>query len=66
MINYAIYAARGEWIAQKLRSLWHAGCDVSIIYSVTTRPVLRSSATDPGGADPHEAVDHHGRASGRS
>jgi phosphatidylserine/phosphatidylglycerophosphate/cardiolipin synthase-like enzyme len=38
--QYAIYQSRGEAIAKKLRSLWNAGCDISIIYSVTTRPVL--------------------------
>jgi hypothetical protein len=40
IIQYAIYQSRGEWIAKKLRSLWNAGCDIQIIYSVTTRPVL--------------------------
>jgi hypothetical protein len=40
IIQYAIYQSRGEWIAKKLRSLWNAGCDIAIIYSVTTRPVL--------------------------
>lgn len=47
VINYSIYDTRGTWIAKKLRSLWQAGCDVKIIYSLTTRPVLgiiRSSA----------------------
>jgi phosphatidylserine/phosphatidylglycerophosphate/cardiolipin synthase-like enzyme len=38
--QYAIYQSRGEAIAKKLRQLWNAGCDISIIYSVTTRPVL--------------------------
>ena len=28
------------WIAKKLRRLWRAGCDVAIIYSVSSRPVL--------------------------
>jgi hypothetical protein len=40
IIQYAIYDARGVWLAKKLRGLWNAGCDVSIIYSVSTRPVL--------------------------
>ncbi len=40
VINYAIYDSRGVWLAKKLRSLWNAGCDVSIIYSLSTRPVL--------------------------
>ena len=38
--QYAIYGERGAWIAKKLRSLWDAGCDVAIIYAVTSRPVL--------------------------
>ena len=40
VINYAIYDSRGVWLAKKLRSLWNAGCDVAIIYSLSTRPVL--------------------------
>ena len=40
VLQYAIYQSRGEAIAKKLRSLWQAGCDVAIIYAVTTRPVL--------------------------
>ena len=40
IIQYAIYQSRGELIAKKLRQLWNAGCDIQIIYSVTTRPVL--------------------------
>jgi hypothetical protein len=40
VLQYAIYGERGVWIAKKLRALWNAGCNVSIIYSVTSRPVL--------------------------
>ena len=40
IIQYAMYAERGVWIAKKLRNLWEAGCDVAIIYSVSSRPVL--------------------------
>ncbi|MCW2836442.1 MAG: hypothetical protein JWQ15_556 [Marmoricola sp.] len=40
IINYSIYDTRGTWIAKKLRSLWDAGCDIKVIYSLTTRPVL--------------------------
>jgi hypothetical protein len=40
IIQYAIYGERGVWIAKKLRSLWDAGCDIAIIYSVSSRPVL--------------------------
>ncbi len=41
VIQYAIYGSRGVWIAKKLRALWEAGCDVAIIYSVSSRPVLK-------------------------
>ncbi len=40
IIQYAIYGARGEWIARRLRYLWEHGCSVAIIYSVASRPVL--------------------------
>ncbi len=40
VIQYAIYDTRGLWLAKKLRSLRNAGCDVAIIYSLVTRPVL--------------------------
>jgi len=40
IIQYAIYQSRGEKIAKRLRQLWNQGCDIAIIYSVTTRPVL--------------------------
>ncbi len=40
MINYAIYQARGTAIAKRLRALWNAGCNIRIIYSVSSRPVL--------------------------
>jgi phosphatidylserine/phosphatidylglycerophosphate/cardiolipin synthase-like enzyme len=40
IINYSIYDTRGTWIAKKLKALYNAGCDVKIIYSLTTRPVL--------------------------
>jgi hypothetical protein len=38
--QYAIYQSRGEMIAKRLRQLWNQGCDIAIIYAVTTRPVL--------------------------
>lgn len=41
VINYAIYDDRGLALARKLRGLWGAGCDVKVIYSLSTRPVLR-------------------------
>ncbi len=38
--EYAFYGDRGAWIAKKLRFLWEAGCDVAIIYAVSSRPVI--------------------------
>jgi hypothetical protein len=41
VINYAIHDTRGNTLAKKLRGLWNKGCDVRIIYSLTSRPVLK-------------------------
>ncbi len=41
IIQYAMYGDRGVWIAKRLRSLWNRGCDIKIIYGVTSRPVLQ-------------------------
>ena len=41
IIQYAMYGDRGVWLAKKLRALWNAGCDVRMIYSLVTRPVLQ-------------------------
>ena len=41
IIQYAMYGDRGVWLAKKLRSLWNAGCDIRMIYSLVTRPVLQ-------------------------
>jgi hypothetical protein len=40
ILQYAIYGDRGVWIAKKLRLLWRGGCDIAIIYAVSSRPVL--------------------------
>ena len=40
IIQYAVYGERGVWIAKKLRYLWRAGCNISIIYGVSSRSVL--------------------------
>ncbi len=40
IIQYAIYDNRGVWIAKKLRYLWNRGCDVGIIYALSSKPVL--------------------------
>ena len=41
LINYAIHDKRGNAVAKRLRTLWGAGCDVRIIYSLSSRPVLK-------------------------
>jgi phosphatidylserine/phosphatidylglycerophosphate/cardiolipin synthase-like enzyme len=41
IIQYAMYGDRGVWIAKRLRQLWNAGCEIKMIYSVITRPVLK-------------------------
>ena len=41
IIQYAIYGDRGVWIAKRLRQLWNRGCDIKIIYGVSSRPVLQ-------------------------
>jgi phosphatidylserine/phosphatidylglycerophosphate/cardiolipin synthase-like enzyme len=40
IINYSIYGNRGVWIAKRLRQLWNAGCDIKMIYAVSSRPVI--------------------------
>ncbi len=40
IIQYAIYGSRGTYLAKKLRSMWSAGCDIAIIYAVSSRPVI--------------------------
>jgi len=41
VIQYAMYNDRGVWIAKRLKRLWNAGCNIKVIYAVTSRPVLR-------------------------
>ncbi len=41
IIQYAMYGDRGVWLAKKLRNLWGRGCDIKIIYTLMTRPVLQ-------------------------
>jgi len=40
IIQYAIYGERGTWIAKKLRYLWRAGCNIAMIYALSSRSVL--------------------------
>ncbi|MEO7350681.1 MAG: phospholipase D-like domain-containing protein [Marmoricola sp.] len=64
IIQYALYDTRGNAIAKKLRGLWNNGCNVAIIYSVTSLPVLKILRSHSGrGAVPmRQSVtkDRHG------
>lgn len=40
-VNYAFYSKRGVALARQLRGLWNRGCDVRVIYAITSRGVLR-------------------------
>ncbi|HET7350692.1 MAG TPA: phospholipase D-like domain-containing protein [Marmoricola sp.] len=40
VIQYAIHGRRGNAVAKRLRALWNRGCNVRIIYSLSSRPVL--------------------------
>ena len=60
IINYAIYGDRGTWIAKKLRSLWSRGCDIKVIYAVSSRPVVGDPAEPLGSRqDPDATVGDH-------
>jgi hypothetical protein len=48
IIQYAMYGDRGVWIAKRLRALWNAGCDIKVIYSIATRPVLQVMRSKAG------------------
>lgn len=41
VVQYALYDTRGIEIAQRLRRLWNDGCNVRIIYSISSRNVLK-------------------------
>ena len=62
MLQYAIYDDRGLWLSKKLRSLWNAGCDVQIIYSLATRPVLAilRNSSGRGGIPMRQSVIKNG------
>lgn len=51
IVQYSVYGDRGVWIARKLRRLWNAGCDVQMIYAVSSRPVI-SVLRSRGGRGP--------------
>lgn len=39
---YAWYAARGDWLARRVRALWAQGCDVAIIYGIMSDSARRT------------------------
>lgn len=41
VINYAFYDTRGVALARQLRDLWNRGCDVRVIYSISSRGVMQ-------------------------
>ncbi len=41
VINYAFYDTRGLALARQLRDLWGRGCEVKVIYSISSRGVMR-------------------------
>ena len=49
IVQYAMHGTRGIWIAKRLRKLQNAGCNIAIIYSVTSRPVREILRSRRGG-----------------
>jgi hypothetical protein len=38
---YAWYQERGKWLAKQVRGLWQAGCQVQIVYAISSNPVKK-------------------------
>jgi hypothetical protein len=36
---YAWYQARGQWLAKRVRQLWNQGCQVQIVFAISSNPV---------------------------
>ena len=36
---YAWYQSRGKWLAKRVRQLWQQGCQVQIVYAISSNPV---------------------------
>jgi hypothetical protein len=45
---YAWYQRRGKWLAKRVRQLWQQGCQVQIIYGISSNPV-KSILYSPAG-----------------
>lgn len=49
IIQYTLYGDRGVYIAKRLRQLSGQGCDVKLIYAISTRPVISILRNNAGG-----------------
>lgn len=38
---YAWYEERGKWLAKRVRQLWQEGCQVQIVYAISSNPVKK-------------------------
>jgi hypothetical protein len=45
---YAWYQDRGKWLAKRVRQLWQQGCQVQIVYAISSNPV-KSILYSPAG-----------------
>jgi hypothetical protein len=45
---YAWYQTRGKWLAKRVRQLWQQGCDVRIVFAISSNPV-KSILYSPAG-----------------
>jgi phospholipase D-like protein len=45
---YAWYQNRGKWLAKRVRQLWQQGCQVQIVYAISSNPV-KSILYSPAG-----------------
>jgi hypothetical protein len=45
---YAWYQERGKWLAKQVRGLWEAGCQVQIVYAISSNPVKKTLYSPAG------------------
>ena len=38
---YAWYQERGKWLAKRVRQLWNQGCQIQIVYAISSDPVKK-------------------------
>jgi hypothetical protein len=38
---YAWYQDRGKWLAERVRQLWQQGCQIQIVYAISSNPVKK-------------------------